>query len=171
MPPTELDRLRHLRASGALGSDDYLAALRELADRSPGAVDVQIALAEALADQGLDQDALAHYERCWQLEVPEPLREPLLIGHGAALRAVGRADDAAAVLARALEERPHAAALEAFLALALHDAGHIHAALATLLDLSLTLGAGSDAFGSWREALAQQRDDLLDRALTGGLRS
>ena len=74
------------------------------------------------------------------------------------LRRRGRADDAVAVLAEVIADGDTAPAVHAYLALALFDAGHPRAAVATLL------GALLDAapLGDHAAALAEIQRGLLE---------
>lgn len=66
-----------------------------------------------------------------------------LIAHARGLLARGRADDAVGLLAQAVVDAPDPT-LSAFLSLALLDAGHPRAAVATLLGAALDCGAFAD---------------------------
>lgn len=80
------------------------------------------------------------------------------------LRAPGRAEEAVARLAEATAEHPDDAALRAFLALALHSAGHPTLALATMLEAALA-AARPDGFGGFERALVEYQRELVDAAL------
>lgn len=80
-----------------------------------------------------------------------------LIAHARALLAAGRADDAVGLLAQAVIDAPDAT-VSAFLALALLDAGHPRAAVATLLGAALDAGA----FANHKAALDEHIRALLE---------
>lgn len=123
-------------------------------------VQAQIAAAYAHDRAGDERGAIRYYERAWELGVPEEQRKRFLVGFGSTLRNVGRADDAVAILAAAVQAYPDYAALRAFLALALHSTGHARAALATMLGVALdTAGAGS--FDGYERALTEYHQELL----------
>ncbi len=82
-----------------------------------------------------------------------------LIAHARALLAGGRADDAVGLLAQAVVDAPDPT-LSAFLALALLDAGHPRAAVATLLGAALDTGA----FRGYETVLGEHLRALLDVA-------
>ena len=85
-----------------------------------------------------------------------------LIAAGRALLATGRADDAVGVLAQAIVDAPDPT-VSAFLALALLDAGHPRAAVATLLGAALDTGA----FADHRAVLDDYLRTLLEPTLRG----
>jgi Flp pilus assembly protein TadD len=129
-------------------------------DPDPDDVAAQIAAAYACDRAGDEHAAIRHYERAWQLGVPEPQRRRFLVGFGSTLRNVGRADDAVAILAQAAQDYPEYPALRAFLALALHAAGHGRAALATMLGVALDL-ASPGALDGYERALTEYHQLLL----------
>ena len=85
-----------------------------------------------------------------------------LIATARALLARGRADDAVGLLAQAIADAPDPT-VSAFLALALLDAGHPRAALATLLGAALDTGA----FADHKAVLDDQLRALLEPTLRG----
>ena len=86
-----------------------------------------------------------------------------LIATGRALLSKGRADDAVGLLAQAVVDGPDPT-VSAFLSLALLDAGHPRAAVATLLGAALDSGA----FADYRAVLDEQLRALLEPATTNG---
>jgi Flp pilus assembly protein TadD len=129
--------------------------------------DVRAVMAAAYACDriGLEQEAIEYYERAWELGVPTAERPGFLVGFGSTLRNVGRAEEAVARLAEATAEFPDDASLRAFLALALHSAGHATLALATMLEAALAAAARPDGFGPYARALTSYQRELLDAAL------
>jgi predicted Zn-dependent protease len=127
--------------------------------------EVRQALAAAYAaDRAGDAHAAIRlYECARQLGVPEDARRAFTVGYGSTLRDVGRADEAVAVVARAVAEDPEFAPFPAFLALALASAGHPAAALATMLGCALD-AARPGAFAPYDRALGAYHRELLDAA-------
>lgn len=80
-----------------------------------------------------------------------------LIASARALLARGRADDAVGLLAQAVVDAPDPT-VSAFLALALVEAGHPRAAVATLLGAALDSGA----FAGYETVLGEHLRALLD---------
>lgn len=158
-----LDRVRRLREAGR--DEDALRAIAELAREAPGDVAVRIEAAYAHDRAGDEAEAVRHYDAAWQLGVPATEQPDFLVGYGSTLRNVGRAEEAVAILGEAAAVFPDHAPLKAFLALALHAAGHGHAALATMLDLVIDLHASTDCLGGYAEALAHYRTELFERAM------
>lgn len=114
---------------------------------------------------GDEATAIRHYEEAHRLGVPEELRRRFTVGFGSTLRNVGRAEDAIHVLAEAVEADPQYPPYAAFLALALLDAGHPKAAVATLLGATLD-AARADAFDGYERALAGYHRALLEHAVS-----
>lgn len=159
----ELERIRRLRAAGRHA--EYLDAVSELARAAPDDVEVRIEAAQAHARAGALDTALAHLDATWRLGVPETQQRGALVTYGVALCHAGRAEEAVGRLGEALAAYPDDASLKAALALALHAAGHAHAALATMLDALLDLDETTGALRGHGEVLARQRNALLDRAV------
>ena len=111
-----------------------------------------------------ERTAIIHYEEAYRIGVPADLRRRFLVGFGSTLRNVGRAEDAVNVLAAAVEQDPHYPAYAAFLALSLADAGHLKAAMATLLGCALD-AARADAFDGYERALGAYHTELLERVV------
>ncbi len=158
----ELSAIEALRAAGDLDAAHVRAVA--LAGEHPEHVRVAMAAAYACDRIGREHDAIVHYERAFALGVPQADRPGFLVGLGSTLRNVGRADDAVARLAEATAEFPDDAALRAFLALALHSAGHPTLALATMLEAGLA-AARPDGFGPYARALVEYQAELVDAAL------
>ena len=128
-----------------------LARARATAAAHPDDVRALTAAAYACDREGRERDAVGYYQRAFERGGPDDDRAGFLLGFGSTLRNVGRLDDAVAVLAAAVIEFPDHAALRAFLALALHGAGHPTLALATMLDAGLA--TAPTAFAPYRRAL------------------
>jgi len=123
-------------------------------------VDEHIAAAYAHDSAGRERDAIVHYDAAARLGVPDGERRRFTVGYGSTLRNVGRADEAVALLAQAVTDDPHYPPFAAFLALALADAGHPRAALATMLGCALD-AARPGAFDRFDRALGEYHDVLL----------
>lgn len=148
--------------------DDQLEAscrrATALADARADDLRAQVAAVYACDRLGRERDAVRYYAQAWDLGGPTgDERAGFLLGYGSTLRSVGRFDDALAILGQAVADYPEHAALRAFLALALHSAGHATLALATMLDAGLA--AAPDAFAPYRRALADYAQELQDAAL------
>jgi tetratricopeptide (TPR) repeat protein len=126
-------------------------------------VEEEIAAAYALDREGDEQGAIKHYDAAYRMGVPAEREKGFLVGYGSTLRNVGRADDAVAILADAVKKYPDYPALAAFLALALLDAGHPHAALAAMLGTALDV-ARPDGFDGYDRALGEYHTELLLRS-------
>ena len=163
MASSRLDRIRQLRQSGK--DEAYIDAITELARQQPDDVAVRVEAAYACDRIGAEPEAIRHYDAAWRIGVPAPARREFLVGYGSTLRNVGRVEEALAILGEAVAEFPGHAPLEAFLALALHTAGHGHVALATLLGLIIDLDEATGCLEGHAPALARYRAELLERAV------
>jgi predicted Zn-dependent protease len=119
--------------------------------------------AYTLDRDGDERGAIKFYDAAFRAGVPADQRRKFLVGYGSTLRNVGRADEAVAILAQAIEDDPEYPAFTAFLALALADAGHPTAALATMLGCALD-AARPRAFDGYERALGEYHRELLDKA-------
>jgi predicted Zn-dependent protease len=113
--------------------------------------------------EGREREAIKFYDLAWKAGVPEPVRKRFIVGYGSTLRNVGRAEDAVAILGEAVAAYPDYPALVAFLALALADAGHSKAALATMLGCALD-AAKAGVFDGYERALGEYHRELLEQA-------
>jgi tetratricopeptide (TPR) repeat protein len=123
-------------------------------------VEEEIAAAYALDRAGDEKSAIKHYDAAYRMGVPADQARRFFVGYGSTLRNVGRADEAVAVLAEAVKRYPDYPALAAFLALALLDAGHPHAAVAAMLGVALDV-APVAAFDGYQRALGEYHAELL----------
>ena len=158
-----VDDIRALRESGR--HDEHVAAARAYVIDHPDDVLAQIEAAYGNDRAGDERTAIVHYEAAHRLGVPAALRRRFFVGFGSTLRNVGRAEDAVTVLAQAVEDEPHYPAFAAFLALALADAGHPRAALATMLGAALD-AARDGAFDGYERALGEYHRELLEQVAT-----
>lgn len=158
-----VDELRALRRAGR--HDEHVRAARARVADHPDDVEAHIEAALGHASAGDVRTAILHFEEAHRLGVPVAQRREVIVGFGATLRAAGRAEDAIAVLAAAVDEDPHYPPYTAFLALALADAGHPQVALATLLGCALD-AARADAFDGHEPALEAAQRALLERAVS-----
>lgn len=111
--------------------------------------------------EGREREAIRYYDEAWRMGVPEAMRRKFLVGYGSTLRNVHRADDAVGILAQAIADDPIYPAYAPFLALALLDAGHPKAALATMLGCALDV-ATLGAFDGYERALGEYHQLLLE---------
>lgn len=111
---------------------------------------------------GDEHGAIKYYDAAFRLGVPAEHRRRFLVGYGSTLRNVGRVEEAVAILGQAVADDPEYPAFAAFLALALADAGHPRAALATMLGCALE-AARPGAFDGYERALGEYHRELLDR--------
>ncbi|MEJ7604520.1 MAG: tetratricopeptide repeat protein [Kofleriaceae bacterium] len=155
MTPAEV---RALRLAGR--RDEHRVAARALAADQPEDVLAQIEAAYGHDHAGEEQAAIRHYDEAHRLGVPDPDRRRFLVGYGSTLRNVGRADDAVGILGQAIADDPGYPAFAGFLALALLDAGHPRAALATMLGCALD-AAGPGVFDGYERALTAYHGELL----------
>jgi tetratricopeptide (TPR) repeat protein len=158
-----VDEIRALRL--AKRHDEHVIAARAYVADHPEDALAQIEAAYGNDRAGDERTAIIHYEEAYRIGVPADVRRRFLVGFGSTLRNVGRAEDAVNVLAAAVEADPHYPAYAAFLALALADAGHPKAALATLLGCALD-AARPDAFDGYERALGEYHTELLERVVS-----
>ena len=158
-----VEEITALRVAGR--HDEHARAARAYVIDHPDDVRAQIEAAYGNDRAGDERTAILHYEAAYRLDVPAEGRRRFLVGFGSTLRNVGRAEDAVTVLAQAVESEPGYPALTAFLALALADAGHPKAALATLLGCALD-AARDDAFDGYERALGEYHRELLERIVS-----
>jgi tetratricopeptide (TPR) repeat protein len=126
-------------------------------------IDELIAAAYAHDREGDEHGAIRYYDAAYRLGVPEDRRKRFLVGYGSTLRNVGRAEEAVAILAQAVVDYPDYPAFSAFLALALADAGHPKAALATMLGCALD-ASSPGAFDGYERALSEYHQLLLEKS-------
>ena len=153
-----IDEIRALRLAGC--HEEHASAARAYVADHPDDVHAQIEAAYGNDRVGDERTAIIHYEAAYRLGVPADLRRRFLVGFGSTLRNVRRADDAITVLAKAIEDDPNYPAYAAFLALALADAGHAKAALATMLGCALD-ASRPGAFDGYERALGEYHQELL----------
>ena len=122
----------------------------------PSGAEARLQRARARAKAGDFAAALAHYDAALAGDLPDPLLHEARAGHGAALLGLGRADEAVATLQAAWALAPGDAALGAFLALALHAAGHGAASLGTLLTALLDLAGRQGGLDDTSAALLER---------------
>lgn len=126
-------------------------------------IDELLEQAYALDGAGDERGAIRFYDRAYRQGVPEDKKRRFLVGYGSTLRNVGRAEEAVAILAQAAVDDPDYPAFTAFLALALADAGHPKAALATMLGCALDV-ARPGVFDGYERALGEYHRELLDKS-------
>lgn len=126
-------------------------------------IDELIAEAYARDRAGDERGAIRYYDAAYRLGVPVDERRHFLAGYGSTLRGVGRAEEAVAILAQAVADDPDYPAFTAFLALALADAGHPKAALATMLGCALDV-APPGVFDGYERTLGEAQRELLEKS-------
>jgi predicted Zn-dependent protease len=126
-------------------------------------VDELIETAYAHDRVGDERGAIKFYDAAYRLGVPQDKRRRFLVGYASTLRNVGRAEEAVVILANAIVEYPDYPAFTAFLALALADAGHPKAALATMLGCALD-ASRPNVFDGYERALAEYHQLLLEHS-------
>jgi predicted Zn-dependent protease len=160
--------LEELAALKSAGEDEaHLAAALTLASRFPSQPLARIEAAYALDRQGDEHGAIRHYDAAWELGVPDDRRRRFVVGYGSTLRNVGRTDEAIVLLTEEVSRDPEYPALAAFLALALHSAGHRAAALATMLGCLLDVadrksGDSGHPLDGYQRALGDYYRELID---------
>ncbi|WP_404386842.1 tetratricopeptide repeat protein [Humibacillus xanthopallidus] len=136
-----------------------VAAAQQLVDEHPGDVRLVFELAGAKDAAGEEQAAIGLYEQALEGGLKEPHRHRAQLQLASSLRAVGRAAEAAPIVADVLEARPHNTAAIMFRALVQADLGQERQAVADLI--RATLDATSDVdTQSYRHALRAYADEL-----------
>ena len=159
MAVEELEAIRQLRKEDPHA---YLEAVLALAAQHPSSAIVRREAAFALDASGDEELAITHYDAAYQIGLPDDEGPDFALSYGAILRSLGRFELALAILGEATIHFPDYAPLRTVLAMTLHSAGHADAALATLLEVVLQLGAGNDALDGYEESLAQLQGQLLE---------
>lgn len=154
----ELETIRRLRDEDV---DAYVKAIQALAARHPSSAIIRREAAYALDAEGDEELAIVHYDAAHQLGLPDDEGPDFALSYGAILRSLGRYELALAILGEATLHFPEYAPIRIVLALTLQSSGHTDAAVATLLEVILQLGAGDDALDGYEEALAQLQEQLL----------
>jgi tetratricopeptide (TPR) repeat protein len=141
--------------------DDALARMLDLSARYPEDAAVAYQTAWIHDRMGLESAALPHYRRAIASDGLDPQdRLGALTGCGSTLRVLGRYKEAAELLAAAVEEFPEDGALQAFLAMALHNLGRSDEAVTLLLRLlaSSSTAPNIQAYRTAIEYYAQNLD-------------
>ncbi len=112
-----------------------IAAVAAIHTEHPDDPRVLYELAGAYDTAGEEVTAVGLYQRALDAGLSGDIRRRCLLQFGSTLRNLDRFDESIAVFAQARSEFPDAVSLVAFEAITLHAAGHVHAALGTLLDL------------------------------------
>ncbi|WP_020098348.1 tetratricopeptide repeat protein [Microbacterium sp. 11MF] len=129
----ELDRLLAARDRDDMAPT--LAALKVIYDEHPTDARVLYEYAGAHDTAGQGQAAAELYEQALAAGLEGDVRRRCLLQYGSTLRNLGRFDASIALFTAARDEFPDAASLAVFEAITLHAAGHVHAALGSLLDV------------------------------------
>jgi Flp pilus assembly protein TadD len=148
----ELSKIASLHDTGE--HDDAFSCAIKLVTEFPNEVRAHIAAAYASDRTDREQLAITHYETAFQMGIPDDERAGFLLGYGSTLRNIGRKAEAVEVLTEASRLFPMDAAMWAFLALAMHSAGHYNEAMANMLQAAL-MAARDDGFGLYSRALKE----------------
>jgi tetratricopeptide (TPR) repeat protein len=141
-----------------------LAILLDLADANRGHATLHYQIASCYDLEGLESDAITHYEVALALGLAGDELRGALLGLGSAYRCVEQYADAVRTLERGIEMFPDAAEFSVFLALALHNLGE-HRRAMTLLIAHIAEFSADPVTAKHRRALfhyAQQPDAPYD---------
>ncbi len=126
----EISRAVGLRKKGQ--HTEALAIFLDLLKLNAGHAVLQHELASTYDSQGLEADAIPHYECALALGLEAESRRGALLGLGSSYRCVEQYSDAVRTFERGIAEYPNANEFGVFLALTLHNLGD-HARAMTLL--------------------------------------
>lgn len=122
----------------ALAGKDYALA-QTLADdwlrREPNVPVAHYLAAWARDAQGLEPDALVHYEKSFELGLSGENLRGALLGAGSTYRNLGKIERSEEILRRGIQDYGETSEFSAFLALTLYSAGRFREAVSTLLKL------------------------------------
>jgi tetratricopeptide (TPR) repeat protein len=122
----------------ALANKDYALA-QKLADdwvsREPDLSVAHYLAAWARDAQGLEAEALVHYETALKSELSEEDRRGALLGAGSTYRNLGQFDRSEALLRQGIRDYGDASEFSAFLALTLYSVGRAKEGISILLKL------------------------------------
>ncbi len=124
-------RAASLRKNGQ--HTEALAVLLDLLKSTPDDAKLNYEIARTYDPQGLEIDAIPHYERAIALGLDGEDRRGALLGLGSSYRCVEQYADAVRTLERGIAEFPTAYEFNVFLAMALHNLGEHRRALRLLL--------------------------------------
>ena len=120
----------------------------------------QVAAAYALDSLGLEDRAIAFYDRAHQLGPPSADRADFLLGYGSTLKNVGRLEESETVLAAATQEFSEHQALPIFLALTHLAMGKESLAVAGLLQHLLRCTPDATQLQSYAPAIRSYAKEL-----------
>lgn len=129
----ELDAIVGARAYGQF--KEILPRLKRLDERHPNVAEIAYQLAWTCDTLGRADEAVTYYEKAVALGLPPNELSGALLGLGSSLRAAGQPARSVEVLQSAKLQFPENREFDAFLALALHDAGQHAEALRLALEL------------------------------------
>ena len=135
------------------------AAARRLVEAHPGDARLVFELAGAHDTLGEEDRAITLYEQALADGLKEPHRHRAQLQLASSLRVVGRAAEAAPIVAEVLEARPHNTAAIMFRALVQADLGQERQAVADLIRASLEATTDVDT-QSYRRALRAYADEI-----------
>jgi tetratricopeptide (TPR) repeat protein len=135
-----------------------------LAQRYPQDAEIAYQTAWAHDVLGLEAEAVPFYERALNGSgLPARDRHGAFLGLGSTYRVLGRLDRSLATLRQGLEEFPGDAALQAFLSMALYNAGESGEAVRGLLKALAATSADPGVRG-YRRAIEYYADNLAETA-------
>jgi tetratricopeptide (TPR) repeat protein len=154
MPGTHLIQMED-QIRSALASKDYALA-QTLADdwlsREPNLATAHYLAAWSRDAQGLEADALIHYERAFELGLSGEHLRGALLGAGSTYRNLGQLARSEEILRRGIQAYGDVSEFSAFLALTLYSSGRFRQAISILLRL-LAATAGDTHIKRYDRAL------------------
>lgn len=162
------ERIRLLNRSGKFG--DALQAAHDLVARFPDDARAYFVLGGAFDFQDREFEAVAPYQRAWELGLAGDDVPRFYVQYGSTLRNVGQYDEAVRVLREGQARFPEYAAIQAFLALALLSAGRAADSVVTALSILTAPGASVNLDGyerALREYIAVLRPTDEPRETSG----
>jgi tetratricopeptide (TPR) repeat protein len=151
------ERISALNRSGTL--KEALQSAQALVTFYPDNPRAHFVLGGAFDFQGREADAVAPYQRAWELGLSGDDVPRFYVQYGSSLRNVGRFDESVRVVREGRERFLENAAIQTFLAMALFSAGPALAALATELT-ALTEHAEAVDLQGYERALREYTVEL-----------
>lgn len=165
------ERISRLNRAGSFA--EALQLGQELVARFPNNGRTHFLLGGAFDFQGHEVEAVAPYQRAWELGLSGDDIPKFYVQYGSTLRNIGQFDESVRVLQEGHARFPEDAAIQAFLALALFSAGRAAEALATALSIVTDDSRAVELHGyerALREYIAalQPSDTAQEILLAGG---
>ncbi len=146
-----------LRDSG--DTEEALSRLKELHARAPEDPVLNLQMAWTHDRMGSEREAVPYYEAALAGDLDERDALDARLGLGSTLRALGRYEEAVAIMDRAMQQHGSDSALRVFHALALYNSGNAKEACENLLDLLIDTTA-DERIKAYRPALQEYAEDL-----------